>query len=104
MTLKKHYMEWEWIEKKVTVIGNAEIINFFKRKQTIAGCLIINGKIIRNSKIRLIRDGVVIYTGELISLKRFQNDVKEVNKGYECGIIIKDYNDFKIGDIIECYI
>ncbi|ADE35475.1 translation initiation factor IF-2 [Candidatus Karelsulcia muelleri DMIN] len=91
-------------EKKVTVIGNAEIINFFKRKQTIAGCLIINGKIIRNSKIRLIRDGVVIYTGELISLKRFQNDVKEVNKGYECGIIIKDYNDFKIGDIIECYI
>ncbi|AIN47740.1 Translation initiation factor 2 [Candidatus Karelsulcia muelleri] len=93
-------------EKKVTVIGNAEIINFFKRKQigTIAGCLIINGKIIRNSKIRLIRDGVVIYTGELISLKRFQNDVKEVNKGYECGIIIKDYNDFQIGDIIECYI
>ncbi|MBU6942311.1 translation initiation factor IF-2 [Candidatus Karelsulcia muelleri] len=93
-------------EKKVTVIGNAEIINFFKRKQigTIAGCLIINGKIIRNSKIRLIRDGVVIYTGELISLKRFKNDVKEVNKGYECGIIIKDYNDFQIGDIIECYI
>ncbi|WP_237985481.1 translation initiation factor IF-2 [Candidatus Karelsulcia muelleri] len=92
--------------KKVTVIGNAEIINFFKRKQigTIAGCLIINGKIIRNSKIRLIRDGVVIYTGELNSLKRFQDDVKEVNKGYECGIIIKDYNDFKIGDIIECYI
>lgn len=92
--------------KKVTIIGNAEIINFFKRKQigTIAGCLIINGKIIRNSKIRLIRDGVVIYTGELNSLKRFQDDVKEVNKGYECGIIIKDYNDFKIGDIIECYI
>ncbi|QND78413.1 translation initiation factor IF-2 [Candidatus Karelsulcia muelleri] len=91
-------------EKKVTVIGNAEIINFFKRKQTIAGCLIRNGKIIRNSKIRLIRDGVVIYTGELNSLKRFQDDVKEVNKGYECGIIIKDYNDFKIGDIIECYL
>lgn len=93
-------------EKKVTVIGNAEIINFFKRKQigTIAGCLIINGKIIRNSKIRLIRDGVIIYTGELNSLKRFKDDVKEVNKGYECGIIIKDYNDFKIGDIIECYI
>ncbi|WP_259115617.1 translation initiation factor IF-2 [Candidatus Karelsulcia muelleri] len=92
--------------KTVTVIGNAEIINFFKRKQigTIAGCLIINGKIIRNSKIRLIRDGVVIYTGELNSLKRFQDDVKEVNKGYECGIIIKDYNDFKIGDIIECYL
>lgn len=92
--------------KKVTIIGNAEIINFFKRKQigTIAGCLIRNGKIIRNSKIRLIRDGVVIYTGELNSLKRFQDDVKEVNKGYECGIIIKDYNDFKIGDIIECYI
>ncbi|WP_259114082.1 translation initiation factor IF-2 [Candidatus Karelsulcia muelleri] len=92
--------------KTVTVIGNAEIINFFKRKQigTIAGCLIRNGKIIRNSKIRLIRDGVVIYTGELNSLKRFQDDVKEVNKGYECGIIIKDYNDFKIGDIIECYL
>ncbi|WP_259286400.1 translation initiation factor IF-2 [Candidatus Karelsulcia muelleri] len=92
--------------KTVTVIGNAEIINFFKRKQigTIAGCLIRNGKIIRNSKIRLIRDGVVIYTGELNSLKRFKDDVKEVNKGYECGIIIKDYNDFKIGDIIECYL
>lgn len=104
--LKKSLYRMNIKEKKVTVIGNAEIINFFKRKQigTIAGCLIRNGKIIRNSKIRLIRDGVVIYSGELNSLKRFQDDVKEVNKGYECGIIIKDYNDFSIGDIIECYI
>lgn len=61
----------------------------------------IEGKMLRDNKVRLIRDGVVIYTGDLESLKRFKDDVKEVNKGYECGIQIKNYNDVQIGDLIE---
>ena len=63
----------------------------------------MNGKIFRNSGIRLIRDGVVIYTGELASLKRFKDDVKEVSKGYDCGIQVKNYNDIQVDDIIEAY-
>ena len=68
---------------------------------TIAGCYVLDGKITRNSKIRIIREGVVIYTGELASLKRFKDDVKEVNAGYECGLSVKNYNDVRVGDIIE---
>ena len=70
---------------------------------TIAGCMVTDGKIYRNSKIRLIRDNVVIYTGELSSLKRFKDDVKEVSKGYDCGLQIKNYNDIHEGDVIEAY-
>ena len=62
-----------------------------------------SGKIFRNSQIRLIRDGVVIFTGELASLKRFKDDVKEVSKGYDCGLQIKNYNDIKEGDIVEAF-
>ena len=63
--------------------------------------MVTNGKILRNCEIRLIREGVVVYSGELVSLKRFKDDAKEVSKGYDCGIQIKNYNDLKEGDIIE---
>ena len=65
--------------------------------------MVTDGKIFRNSGIRLIRDGVVIYTGELTSLKRFKDDAKEVAKGYDCGIQLKNYNDIQIGDVIEAF-
>lgn len=92
-------------EIKEQVIGNVEIRETFKISKvgTIAGCMVLTGKITRNSKIRLIRDGIVQYTGELESLKRFKDDVKEVTKGYECGLNIKGYNDIEIGDILEVY-
>ena len=90
---------------KEEVTGNAEIRETFKISKigTIAGCMVTSGKIYRNSGVRLIRDGVVVYTGELASLKRFKDDVKEVSKGYDCGMQIKNYNDIKEGDIIEAY-
>ena len=92
-------------ELKEEVTGTAEIRNTFKISKigTIAGCMVTNGKIFRNSGIRLIRDGVVIFTGELASLKRFKDDAKEVSKGYDCGMQIKNYNDIKEGDIIEAF-
>ncbi|WP_031427229.1 translation initiation factor IF-2 [Flavimarina sp. Hel_I_48] len=92
-------------EIKEEITGNAEIRETFKISKvgTIAGCMVTTGKIFRNSGIRLIRDGVVIYTGELASLKRFKDDVKEVSKGYDCGIQVKNYNDIHEGDIIEAY-
>lgn len=90
---------------KEEVTGNAEIRETFKISKvgTIAGCMVTSGKIFRNSRIRLIRDGVVVYTGELASLKRFKDDVKEVSKGYDCGLQIKNYNDIRIGDIVEAF-
>ncbi len=92
-------------ELKEEVTGNIEIRETFKISKvgTIAGCMVIDGKIYRNSKIRIIREGVVIHEGELDSLKRFKDDVKEVAKGYECGLNIKNFNDIKEGDIIEAY-
>ena len=85
--------------------GNAEIRETFKISKigTIAGCMVTSGKIYRNSNIRLIREGVVIYTGVLASLKRFKDDVKEVSKGYDCGMQVKNYNDIKEGDVIEAF-
>jgi translation initiation factor IF-2 len=68
---------------------------------TIAGCYVLDGKMSRNTKINLVRDGIVVYTGELASLKRFKDDVKEVSAGYECGMSVKNYNDVRVGDIIE---
>jgi translation initiation factor IF-2 len=65
--------------------------------------MITDGKVFRDNKVRLIREGVVVYSGELAALKRFKDDVKEVNRGFECGMQIKNYNDIRIGDIIECY-
>ena len=90
-------------EIREEVTGTAEIRETFKISKvgTIAGCMVTSGKIFRNSNIRLIRDGVVIFTGELSSLKRFKDDVKEVSKGYDCGMQVKNYNDIKEGDIIE---
>ena len=92
-------------ELKEEITGTAEIREIFKVSKigTIAGCMVINGKIFRNSQIRIIRDGVVVYTGELSSLKRFKDDVKEVSKGYDCGMQIKNYNDIKEQDVIEAF-
>ncbi|QVK18975.1 translation initiation factor IF-2 [Mycoplasmatota bacterium] len=88
------------------VTGNAEVRETFKVSKvgTIAGCMVTNGQIKRNSGVRLIRNGVVIYEGKLSTLKRFKDDVKEVNQGYECGLTIENYNDIKLNDVIECYI
>jgi translation initiation factor IF-2 len=90
-------------EMKEEITGTAEVRELFKISKvgTIAGCMITDGKIIRNNRVRIIRDGVVVYTGELAALKRFKDDVKEVSKGYDCGIQIKGYNDIQQGDLIE---
>ncbi len=92
-------------EMREEITGTAEIRETFKISKvgTIAGCMVTSGKIYRNSSIRLIRDGVVVYTGELATLKRFKDDVKEVSKGYDCGMQIKNYNDIKIDDVIEAF-
>ncbi len=92
-------------ELKEEITGTAEIREIFKVTKigSIAGCMVTNGKIFRNSSIRLIRDGVVVHTGELASLKRFKDDAKEVTKGFDCGMQIKNYNDIQEGDIIEAF-
>jgi translation initiation factor IF-2 len=91
------------IEEKV--ICNIEIRDVFKitKVGTVAGCMVLDGKVHRNTRIRLIRDGIVIYNGLLGSLKRFKDDVKEVAAGFECGLNIENFNDMKVGDIIEGY-
>lgn len=88
------------------VIGNAEVRQTFKISNvgTIAGCYVISGKVERNAGVRVIRENVVIHDGHLVTLKRFKDDVKEVTKGFECGIQIENYNDIKEGDVIEVYI
>ena len=88
------------------VIGNAEVRQTFKISNvgTIAGCYVISGKVERNAGVRVIRENVVIHDGHLATLKRFKDDVKEVTKGFECGIQIENYNDIKEGDVIEVYI
>ena len=93
-------------DMKEEVQGNVEIRETYKisRVGTIAGCMVMDGKITRNSLVRVIREGVVVYTGTLASLKRFKDDAKEVTKGYDCGLQIKDFNDIKTGDTIEAYI
>ena len=92
-------------ELKEDVIGTAEVKDVFKilKLGTIAGCLVVDGKIQRNSKVRIIRDGIVIYSGELGSLKRFKDDAREVQAGLECGLNIEKFNDIKVGDLIEAY-
>jgi len=87
------------------ITGTAEIRETYKISKvgTVAGCMVTDGKIYRSSKIRLIRDNVVIFTGELTSLKRFKDDVKEVSKGYDCGMQIKNYNDIQVEDVIEAF-
>ncbi len=91
------------MEEKIT--GNIEIREVFKitKVGAVAGCMVTDGKVFRNSKIRLIRDGVVVHTGELSSLKRFKDDVKEVAYGFDCGLTIDKFNDMKVGDFVEAY-
>ncbi len=91
------------VEEVIT--GNIEVREVFKitRVGTVAGCYVTDGYVKRNNPIRLIRDGVVVYSGEIQALKRFKDDVNEVKSGFECGISIKDFNDIKVGDVIEGY-
>jgi translation initiation factor IF-2 len=91
------------IEEKI--VCNVEIREVFRitKVGTVAGCYVLDGKITRNTKIRIIRDGIVVYTGHLSTLKRFKDDVREVLSGYECGLSIESFNDIKVGDIIEGY-
>ena len=92
-------------EEKEEVTATAEVRETFKISKvgTIAGCMVKEGKLTRNAKVRVIRDGIVIYTGALGSLKRFKDDVKEVASGYDCGLNIDGYNDIKVGDVVEAY-
>lgn len=87
------------------ILGQAEVRQLFKVSKigTIAGCMVTDGKMVKDSKVRLIRDGVVVYDGQLGSLKRFNNDVKEVKSGFDCGLTIKNFNDIKENDIVEAY-
>ncbi|MDR1592929.1 MAG: translation initiation factor IF-2 [Prevotellaceae bacterium] len=92
-------------ELKEEITATVEVLETFKitKVGTVAGCIVREGKIVRNSKVRIIRDGIVIYTGGLGSLKRFKEDVKDVVSGYECGLNIENFNDIKVGDMIEAY-
>jgi translation initiation factor IF-2 len=87
------------------VLGRAEVRQVFHipKVGSIAGCHVTDGKIERGGQIRLVRDGVVYHTGKISSLKRYKDDVKEVVSGYECGIGIENYNDIKVGDVVECF-
>lgn len=91
------------LEKKV--VGNIEVREVYKISGvgSIAGCYVLDGKFTRNTRINIIRSGIVVHTGELSSLKRFKDDVKEVNAGYECGLMVKNYNDIQVGDVLEGY-
>jgi translation initiation factor IF-2 len=90
---------------KEKYLGRAEVREVFSVPKigNVAGCYIQDGKVIRNAQVRLLRDNVVIYTGKMSSLRRFKDDVKEVATGYECGIGLENYNDIKLGDIIEAF-
>jgi translation initiation factor IF-2 len=92
------------VEREVT-LGHAEVREVFKVSKvgSIAGCYVKDGKITRSAKVRVLRDSAVIFTGELESLRRFKDDVREVAEGYECGIQVARYQDLKVGDIIEAY-
>jgi translation initiation factor IF-2 len=92
-------------EEKETVLGEAQVMQLFKVSKvgTIAGCTVRSGIIQRTAKARVVRDGVTVYTGNLSSLKRFKDDVKEVREGLECGIGIENFNDLKAGDMIESF-
>ena len=87
------------------VLGRAEVRELFRVPKigTVAGCHVQDGKILRNAQVRLLRDNVVVYEGKMSSLRRFKDDVKDVASGYECGIGLENYNDLKVGDIIEAF-
>jgi translation initiation factor IF-2 len=92
-------------ELKEEILGTAEVLDVFKitKVGSVAGCIVREGKLFRTSKVRLIRDGIVVYTGDLGSLKRFKDDVKEVAYGFECGLNINNFNDIKVGDLVESF-
>ena len=92
-------------EEEEVIVGNVEIRDIFKISKvgTVAGCMVIDGVIKRSNDIRIIRDGIVVYSGEIGQLKRFKEDVQEVKNGYECGLSIKNFNDLKVGDVVESY-
>jgi translation initiation factor IF-2 len=87
------------------IVGNVEVRDVFKITKigTVAGCYVTEGTVKRNNKIRIIRDFIVIHTGEISALKRFKDDVNEVKFGYECGLSIKNFNDIEVGDVIESF-
>jgi translation initiation factor IF-2 len=91
---------------KEALLGHCEVRQTFKASKvgTIAGCYVTDGKITRNASARIVRDGIVVFEGELSSLKRFKDDVKEVASGYECGVTFEKFNDIKEGDVIEAYV
>ncbi|MEQ8424665.1 MAG: translation initiation factor IF-2, partial [Cyclobacteriaceae bacterium] len=92
-------------EMEEVIVGNVEVREVFKISKvgTVAGCMVTDGYIKRANPIRLIRDGIVIYSGEMTALKRFKDDVAEVKSGFDCGVSIKNFNDIKVGDVIESY-
>jgi translation initiation factor IF-2 len=92
-------------EEREVMLGTAEVRQIFKvpRIGTVAGCMVTRGEIQRRGKIRVIRDAVQVYEGELASLKRFKDDVREVREGFDCGLNVANFNDIKVGDVIECY-
>jgi translation initiation factor IF-2 len=93
-------------ERREETKGYAEVRDIFKVPSvgTVGGCYVTEGTISRNHRIRVVREGVVIYDGEISSLKRFQDDVKEVQSGYECGLSVQNFNDIKVGDELETYV
>jgi translation initiation factor IF-2 len=92
-------------EKKETIIGMVDIRQVFKisKAGTIGGCYVLDGLVKRSASVRVLRDNVVIYTGELDSLKRFKDDVREVKAGFECGLSVRNYNDIEVGDQLEVF-
>jgi len=92
-------------EQRESIIGSVEIREVFRISKigAVAGCYVRDGRITRESKVRVLRDNVIIHTGELDSLKRFKDDVKEVKNNFECGLSLKGYNDLEVGDILEVY-
>jgi len=92
-------------EQKESMIGTVEVREVFRISKigAIAGCYVQDGMIKRNSKVRILRNNVIVHTGELDSLKRFKDDVKEVKNNFECGLSLKGYNDIEVGDILEVY-
>lgn len=96
-------LDFEYVDEEIGKVEIREIYKIFG-VGIVVGCYVINGKIFRNCKVRLVRDSIIIYEGEFVVFKRFKDDVKEVNFGYECGMSFVNYNDIKEGDIVEVYI